>query len=184
MVILCPWLDLIQIEWLLAKLANMSIMRKLRNSYVANYTRYIEKIEVAKSAGAPWMQSTSWICSSYASSKNKFKTGLDIAQYTAGYYACRHGGLRRRQLPYTQSLVAFSSVISPANKSWFLLRSTSMARQTVVTYTFQVDGKSKIPRSDFGPLPESEFRRMKNVSCQPGRRAFLIHLPNTPSGCS
>ena len=36
--------------------------------------------------------------------QNRFKTGLDIARYTAAHHARRHGRLRRGHAKYTQSL--------------------------------------------------------------------------------
>ena len=128
---------------------------------MSQITQDIEKIEVAKSAaGAPW-DAINAESAARMRAQNKFKTGLDIAQYTADIMRADMEAYDKDSSQYTQSLGCWHGFIG---------------QQKLISIKKHFDGKTDrrylylsgwmvaALRSDFGPLPDQSMHEKTSVA--------------------
>ncbi|MCZ8502447.1 isocitrate lyase [Vibrio lentus] len=128
---------------------------------MSQITQDIEKIEVAKSAaGAPW-DAINPESAARMRAQNKFKTGLDIAQYTADIMRADMAAYDEDSSQYTQSLGCWHGFIG---------------QQKLISIKKHFDGKTDrrylylsgwmvaALRSDFGPLPDQSMHEKTSVA--------------------
>ncbi|WP_210444214.1 isocitrate lyase, partial [Vibrio crassostreae] len=128
---------------------------------MSQITQDIEMIEVAKSAaGAPW-DAINAESAARMRAQNKFKTGLDIAQYTADIMRADMEAYDKDSSQYTQSLGCWHGFIG---------------QQKLISIKKHFDGKTDrrylylsgwmvaALRSDFGPLPDQSMHEKTSVA--------------------
>ncbi|MCG9555496.1 isocitrate lyase [Vibrio sp. Isolate31] len=128
---------------------------------MSQITQDIEMIEVAKSAaGAPW-DAINTESAARMRAQNKFKTGLDIAQYTADIMRADMEAYDKDSSQYTQSLGCWHGFIG---------------QQKLISIKKHFDGKTDrrylylsgwmvaALRSDFGPLPDQSMHEKTSVA--------------------
>ena len=128
---------------------------------MSQITQDIEMIEVAKSAaGAPW-DAINPESAARMRAQNKFKTGLDIAQYTADIMRADMAAYDEDSSQYTQSLGCWHGFIG---------------QQKLISIKKHFDGKTDrrylylsgwmvaALRSDFGPLPDQSMHEKTSVA--------------------
>ena len=128
---------------------------------MSQITQDMEKIEVAKSAaGAPW-DAINPESAARMRAQNKFKTGLDIAQYTADIMRADMAAYDEDSSQYTQSLGCWHGFIG---------------QQKLISIKKHFDGKTDrrylylsgwmvaALRSDFGPLPDQSMHEKTSVA--------------------
>ena len=128
---------------------------------MSQITQDIEMIEVAKSAaGAPW-DAINAESAARMRAQNKFKTGLDIAQYTADIMRADMAAYDKDSSQYTQSLGCWHGFIG---------------QQKLISIKKHFDGKTDrrylylsgwmvaALRSDFGPLPDQSMHEKTSVA--------------------
>ena len=102
--------------------------------------------------------------------QNKFKTGLDIAKYTAGIMRRDMAEFDKDKTKYTQSLGCWHGFIGQQK----LISIKKHFGTTERKYLYLSGWMVAALRSDFGPLPDQSMHE-KNSSCRSGRRT--VHLP-------
>ena len=128
---------------------------------MSQITQDIEMIEVAKSAaGAPW-DAIDAESAARMRAQNKFKTGLDIAQYTADIMRADMEAYDKDSSQYTQSLGCWHGFIG---------------QQKLISIKKHFDGKTDrrylylsgwmvaALRSEFGPLPDQSMHEKTSVA--------------------
>ena len=102
--------------------------------------------------------------------QNKFKTGLDIAKYTAGIMRRDMAEFDKDKTKYTQSLGCWHGFIGQQK----LISIKKHFGTTERKYLYLSGWMVAALRSDFGPLPDQSMHE-KNCSSKPGWRT--VHLP-------
>jgi len=121
----------------------------------------IETISAAKAtAGAPW-DTISPESAARMRAQNKFKTGLDIAQYTADVMRADMAAFDTDKTKYTQSLGCWHGFIGQQK---MISIKKHFNGQTDRRYLYLSGWMVAALRSDFGPLPDQSMHEKTTVA--------------------
>jgi len=121
----------------------------------------IETIAAAKAtAGAPW-DTISPESAARMRAQNKFKTGLDIAQYTANVMRADMAAFDNDKTKYTQSLGCWHGFIGQQK---MISIKKHFNGQTDRRYLYLSGWMVAALRSDFGPLPDQSMHEKTTVA--------------------
>ncbi|MCP4187943.1 MAG: isocitrate lyase [Gammaproteobacteria bacterium] len=127
---------------------------------MSQITQDIEMIEVAKSAaGAPW-DAINAESAARMRAQNKFKTGLDIAQYTADIMRADMAAYDEDSSQYTQSLGCWHGFIGQQK----MISIKKHFGTTKKRYLYLSGWMVAALRSEFGPLPDQSMHEKTTVA--------------------
>ncbi|UUM32681.1 isocitrate lyase [Vibrio japonicus] len=127
---------------------------------MSQITQDIEKIEIAKrAAGAPW-DAIDAESAARMRAQNKFKTGLDIAQYTADIMRADMAAYDKDSANYTQSLGCWHGFIGQQK---MISIKKHFGGNTDRRYLYLSGWMVAALRSDFGPLPDQSMHEKTSV---------------------
>ncbi|KJY84654.1 isocitrate lyase [Vibrio galatheae] len=127
---------------------------------MSQITQDIEKIEIAKrAAGAPW-DAIDAESAARMRAQNKFKTGLDIAQYTADIMRADMAAYDEDSANYTQSLGCWHGFIGQQK---MISIKKHFGGNTDRRYLYLSGWMVAALRSDFGPLPDQSMHEKTSV---------------------
>ncbi len=128
---------------------------------MSQITQDIEMIEVAKNAaGAPW-DAIDAESAARMRAQNKFKTGLDIAQYTADIMRADMEAYDKDSSQYTQSLGCWHGFIGQQK---LISIKKHFGGKTDRRYLYLSGWMVAALRSDFGPLPDQSMHEKTSVA--------------------
>lgn len=128
---------------------------------MSQITQDIEMIEVAKrAAGAPW-DAINPESAARMRAQNKFKTGLDIAQYTADIMRADMEAYDKDSSQYTQSLGCWHGFIGQQK---LISIKKHFGGKTDRRYLYLSGWMVAALRSEFGPLPDQSMHEKTTVA--------------------